>query len=173
MKNESELALTASSVVFKTLSKDELSTLLPSLYLALDFDARRVRFCSAVSDDSVLRHCRGLVASDAVVLGCTGPMGLIAAIELYPVTADWEHVELAVVENATTDKTIILSHLLQLAAFAAGKRGCNTIHVANGLAEVDLLWLLRGMGRVRMEESAARVDIGDYACLHSLAITAA
>ena len=55
----------------------------------------------------------------------------------------------------------------QLAAFAAGKRGCSTLVVALGPSARDLLQLLRGMGRVRQGDSA-RVDLGEYARLHGL-----
>jgi hypothetical protein len=56
----------------------------------------------------------------------------------------------------------------QLAAFAAGKRGGSTLVVALGPSERDLLQLLRGMGRVRVQGDRARVDLGEYARLHGL-----
>jgi len=160
----------ASTISFKSLSTDDLHTLLPSFYIGLDFDARRVRFGCAVSDDSILRHCRGLDPNQAVVLGCVGPGGLVAAIELHPLSPIWEDAELALAEGAATDRIMILGHLLQLAAFAAGKRGCNTLVVPLGPSERDLLRLLRSMGRVRVHGDSARVDLGEYARLHSLSI---
>ena len=164
--NEFFGAQRASTVSFKSLSAEDLKTLLPPFYLGLDFDARRARFGGAVSDDSIIRHCTGLDPDDTAVLGCIGPSGLIAAIELHPLSPFWEDVELAVADRATADRIMILGHLLQLAAFAAGKRGCNTFIVPLGPFERDLLRLLRGLGRVRVVGDTARVDLGEYARLH-------
>ncbi len=160
-----------STVSFKSLSAEDLQTLLPSFYLGLDFDARRARFGGAVSDDSIIRHCSGLDPDAAEVLGCAGPAGLIAVIELHPLSPFWEDVELAVAESATVDRIMILGHLLQLAAFAAGKRGCNTFIVALEPFERDLIRLLRGIGRVRVQGESARVDLGEYARLHDRSAT--
>lgn len=156
----------ASSVSFKSLSVADIRSLLAPFYLGLDFDARRARFGCAVSDHSIMRHCADIEPENAVVLGCIGGAGLIAAIELHPLSPVWEDVELAVADKATSDRITILGHLLQLAAFAAGKRGCNHIIVPLGPFERDLLRLLRGIGRVRVQGGCARVDLGEYARLH-------
>jgi hypothetical protein len=153
----------ASTISFKSLSEVELVELLPSFYLSLDFDAKRARFGCAVSNESIVRHCRKLDLNQTVVLGCFGPAGLIAALELHPLSSIWEDAELALAEKATNDRIMILGHLLQLAAFAAGKRGCNTLVIPLGPSEHDLPRLLRGMGRVRMQVDGARVNLGEYA----------
>jgi hypothetical protein len=164
-----EFSSSSTSVIsFRSLDADDLHALLQPFYLGLDFDGRRARFGCAVSDDSIIRHCRGLDPDQAVVLGCTGPNGLIAAIELHPLLSTWEDAELALADAAVTDRIMILGHLLQLAAFAAGKRGCNTLIVTLGPSERELLRLLRGMGRVRVQGDSARVDLGEYARLHGL-----
>jgi hypothetical protein len=160
----------ASAISFRALSADDLIALLPSFYLGLDFDARRARFGCAVSNDSINRYCRGLDLDCAVVLGCIGPAGLIVVIELHPLSSTWEDAELALAEKTTADRIMIIGHLLQLAAFATGKRGCNTLVVPLGPSERDLLLLLRGMGRVRVQGDSARVDLGEYARLHGLSI---
>ena len=160
-------APTAATVSFKSLSADDIRALLPSFYLGLEFDARRARFGCAVSDDSIIRHCVGLDLDRVEVLGCIGRAGLIAAIELHPLSPVWEDVELAVVDRATSDRITILGHLLQLAAFTAGKRGCSAFIVPLGPFERDLLRLLRGIGRVRVLDDSARIDLGEYARLHS------
>ena len=49
------------------------------------------------------------------------------------------------------------------AVFAAGKRGCSTFIVPLGPSDRDLLALLRSIGRVRVQDDHARVDLGDYA----------
>jgi hypothetical protein len=123
----------ASTISFRSPSINDLSALLPSFYL--DFDARQARFGGAVSDDSITRHCRELDSNQAVVPGCIRPTGLTAAIELLPLSSTWEDAELA--ENARIDRIMILGHLLQLAAFAAGKRGCNTFIVPLRPCESD------------------------------------
>jgi hypothetical protein len=164
-------APTLSTISFKSLSADDVQTLLLPFYLGLDLDARRVRFGCAVSDHSIMRHCAGLDLNHAMVLGCVGPAGLIAAIELHPLSSIWEDVELAVADRAaTSDRIMILAHLLQLAAFAAGKQGCNTFIVPLGPFERDLLRLVRGIGRVRVQGDSARVDLGEYARLHDTSI---
>ena len=163
-------AANTSSISFKSLSPDDLHSLLPPFYLGLNFDARRVRFGCAVSDDSIIRHCCGLDLTRGEVLGCVGSTGLIAAIELHPLSPTWEDAELALAETAISDKIMILGHLLQLAAFAAGKRGCNALVVQLEPSERDLLRLLRGMGRVRVQGESVRVDIAEYARMRSLSI---
>jgi hypothetical protein len=156
----------ASTVSFKSLTAEDIQSLLPSFYIGLDFDARRARFGCAVSDDSIIGHCAGLNQDQAVVLGCVDGSELIATIELHALSPVWEDVELAVADRTTSDRIMILGHLLQLAAFAAGKRGCNTFIVPVGRFERDLLRLLRGIGRVRLQDDIARVDLGEYARLH-------
>jgi len=167
------VAANTSTISFKSLSSEDLHSLLQLFYLGLDFDARRVRFGCAVSDDSIIRHCSGLDLSNVEVLGCFGPAGLIAAIELHPLSPTWEDVELSLAENTTADKIMILGHLLQLAAFAAGKRGCNALVVQLERPDCDLLRLLRCMGRIRVLGDSARVDISEYARMHSRSITTA
>jgi hypothetical protein len=154
-----------STLSFKSLSPEDICLLLPPFYSGLGFDSRRARFGCAVSDDAIERHCAGLRPEQCVVLGCLGPTGLIAAIELHPLSPSWEDVELAVADRATADRITILAHLLQLAAFAAGNRGCSTFIVPLCASDQELLTLLRSIGRVRVQDDHARVDLGDYARL--------
>ncbi|MBR0695168.1 hypothetical protein [Bradyrhizobium lablabi] len=150
------------------MSAEDLNRLLPPFYLGLDFDARRARFGCAVSDESIIRYCSGLNTDQAVVVGCCGPAGLVAAIELHPLSSSWDDAELAIAEAVTTDRIMILGHLLQLAAFAAGKRGCGALVISLGAFERDLLRLLRGMSRVRVRGDSARVELDEYARLQTL-----
>jgi hypothetical protein len=144
----------ASATSFRSLSGCDLIELLPQFYLGLDFDARRARFGAAVSNESIIRHCRGLDLNQALVLGCAGSTGLVAVVELHPMSPVWEDAELALSDQAATDRIMILGHLLQL--------------VALDLFDGDLLRLLRGMGRVRLRGDSAHVDISEYARLHGL-----
>ena len=95
------------------------------------------------------------------------PSGLVAAIELHPLTDNWDDTELALADCATADRMTIIAHLLQLAAFAAGERGCNTFIVSHDMPEAGLRELLRGMGRVRRQGDTIRVELGEYASLRS------
>ena len=163
LRDDGVSATKSSSISFRSLSVGDLSSLLPRFYLSMGFDARRARFGCAVSDDSITRHCLRLDLERSVILGCIGDIGLLAAIELHPLSSTWEDVELAVTEDLTTDKVMILGHLLQLAAFVAGKRGCIAFIASLNPSEYDLLRLLRSMGRVRVQGESARVDISEYA----------
>jgi hypothetical protein len=160
----------ASSISFGPLSAKELNTLLLPFYLRLGFDARRTRFGCAVSDDSIARYCQGLSLAPTVVLGCIRPTGLIAAIEIHPLLSNWEYAELAFANSAENDRTMISGHLLQLAAFAAGKRGCHTLIVPADLSQSEIVGLLRGMGRVTVQDDSAFVDLGEYARVHGLSV---
>jgi hypothetical protein len=150
---------------FKSLTAHELTSSLPAFYLGLGFDARRARFGGAVSDDSIVRHCRGLDPGTSLVLACAAPSGLVAAIELHPLSGTWDDTELALADCAASDRTTIIAHLLQLAAFAAGERGCHTFIVSHDVPEAALRELLRGMGRVRRQDDTIRVELGEYAGL--------
>jgi len=168
MKNSTIGELTRSfdtTLVFKPLTASDFETLLMPFYLGLDFDARRNRFGGAMSDEAIRRHCRRLDPKTAIILACSSSAGLIAAIELHSLLSDWEDSELAIADCAKADQKTIIAHLLQLAAFAAGKRGCTSFVVPSFSSEREFLELLRGMGRVRVEADALRVEIGEYASL--------
>ena len=154
---------------FKALSASELNSSLLAFYLGLGFDARRARFAGAMSDDAIRSHCRALDPRTSLVLACAGPSGLLAAIELHPLSANWDDTELALADCATADRMTIIAHLLQLAAFAAGERGCHTFIVSHDVPEAALRDLLRGMGRVRRQDDAIRVELGEYTSLRSRA----
>jgi hypothetical protein len=151
------------ALVFKSLTACDVGLSLRPFYLGLDFDARRRRFGGAVSDDAIWRHCQGLDLEKAIVLACAGETGLLAVIELHALAPDWEHAELALAESAKADRTTIVAHLLQLAAFAAGKRGCTAFVVPSCSTERDFLHLLRGMGRAEMRADVLWLELGEYA----------
>jgi hypothetical protein len=150
---------------FKSLTADELTSSLLTFYLGLGFDARRSRFGGAVSDESIEKHCRALDPGSSLVLACAAPSGLLAAIELHPLSGTWDDTELALTDCAASDRMTIIAHLLQLAAFAAGERGCSTFIVSHDVPEASLRELLRGMGRVRRQDDTLRVELGEYAGL--------
>lgn len=164
MKNSSasDVTLNAQAILrFGTLTDVDVKELLLPFYVNLGFDDRRARFGGAMSDDAVTKHCERLDRHDAIILGCWAPSRLLAAVELHPVTEDWEFTELGIADCAERDRTTIIAHLLQLAAFAAGKRGCTTLLIPS--CRGDLVNILRGMGKVRAGEDEVFVDIADYA----------
>jgi hypothetical protein len=156
-----------SALIFKSLTARDVDLSLMPFYLSLDFDGRRRRFGCAVSDESIAQHCGGLNLEKSIVLACSGNAGLLAAIELHPLAPDWEHAEMALAESAETDRTTIVAHLLQLAAFAAGKRACTALVIPSCCAERAFIELLRGMGRARMRDDLLWLELGEYASLRS------
>lgn len=154
---------------FKSLPASELNVSLLTFYLGLGFDARRARFGGAMSDDAIRKHCRGLDPGKTLVLACAGSSGLVAAIELHRLSDSWDDAEWALADCAAYDRMTIIAHLLQLAAFAAGERGCSTFIISHDAPETGLRELLRGMGRVRRQGDTIRVELGEYASLRSRA----
>ena len=75
-----------SALVFKSYSATEIATSLLAFYLGLDCDARHQRFGAVTSDEAIRQHCKRLNSYNAIVLACAGPDGIIAAIELHPVS---------------------------------------------------------------------------------------
>jgi hypothetical protein len=151
---------------FRSLSTEDIDGLLLPYYLGLDFDARRARFGGAVSDSSIRQYCQGLDFDRAIVLACLDTANLVAVIELHSIAPDWRCAELVLASSATGDQTTILGHLLQLAAFAAGKRGCAALMLTNEAQNREALALLGGMASTRLQEDDVFVDLDDYARLH-------
>jgi hypothetical protein len=152
---------------FKSLSEGDIEALLQPFYLGLGFDARRTRFGCATSDDAILRYCRELASKDCMLFGGIEPTGLVAVVELHPHA---HSAELAFASVAKSERVLIYAHLLQLAAFAAGRRGYRELLVSIELIEPEVLDLLRSMGQVGICEGTARVDLGEYARLHGFAV---
>lgn len=102
-----------------------------------------------------------------MLFGCIEPEGLAGLIELHP-HADFA--ELAFASIAGCEKLTIYGHLLQLAAFAAGRRGYRQLLVPTEPIEPEALELLRSMGQVSIRDGMASVDLGEYARLHGLVV---
>src|SRR5579871_1033822 len=154
---------------FRSLSLKDIATLLMPFYLGLDFDTRRQRFGGAVSDEVIINHCARLDLDQAIVLGCASAKGLICAIELHPTSLRWQAVELVAASSTPNNRVMILGHLLQLAAFVVGRRGCGTIYATLEAHDRDLLELLRDMGPTEIKGDIVRIDLGEYARMHGLA----
>ncbi|PSO20133.1 hypothetical protein [Bradyrhizobium sp. MOS002] len=157
----------AGSLSFRSLSADEIEGLLRLFYLGFPFDERRARFGGAVSDGSIARYCRELPRREVVVIGCLAPDGLVAVAELHPYG---DCMELALAGRDTIDTITIYGHVLQLAAFEAGRRGCRNLVMNLELARAEALDLVRGMGHMCVQDETATVQLGDYARLHALSL---
>jgi hypothetical protein len=167
MKNSSiaEIgAISTSPVVcsFRALSVEDRPSL-RRFYLGLDFDERRRRFGGAVSDCSIAGHCGGIDWNQAIVLACFGAQDILSVVELHPISPAWDRAELALVCKAHGDSQTIVAHLLQIAAFAAGKAGCRELLLSRDGLAGDTLDILRGMGRVVTGPEHVTVDLGEYA----------
>jgi hypothetical protein len=156
-----------SALIFKSCSASEIATSLLPFYLGLDCDARHQRFGAVTSDEAIAQHCKQLNPDNAIVLACAGPEGIIAAIELHALAYGWADTELALVSRSCADQTTIVAHLLQLAALAAGKRGCTTFVVSPYASEHQFLELLRGLGRVRCHADSLRLELSGMVSVHS------
>lgn len=152
---------------FRSLSDADIEALLLPFYLGLGFDARRVRFGCAMSDAAIARYCRELASKDSMLFGCIESIGLVSVVELH---AHANSAELAFASAAKCERLLIYGHLLQLAAFAAGRAGYRELLVSVELIEPEVLELLRGMGQVSIREGTASVDLGEYARLHGFVV---
>jgi hypothetical protein len=156
----------ASRLSFRTLSASEVQSLLVPFFNSLTFDQRRARFGCGVSDDAIVRYCRGLDADEATFIACIAHDALIALVELHQGPALAGCTELGIASSANEDRLIIYGHLLQLAAFAAGRQGYQTFICPAYLVEQDVLSLLRGMGHVAFRNDFLSIDLGEYVRLH-------
>ena len=157
----------ASTLSFRTLSAGELRSPLVLFFNSLTFDQRRARFACGMSDDAIVRYCRGLDPDEATVIACISRDTLVAVVELHPVRTLAGCTELGVASSAAEDRLMIYGHLLQLAAFAAGRRGYQTFICPVDLFEQDVLALLRGMGHVAVRDGSLYVDLGEYIRLYA------
>jgi hypothetical protein len=157
----------ASTLSFRTLSAGELRSLLGPFFNSLTFDQRRARFGCGMSDDAIVRDCGGLDADEATVIACIARDALVAVVELHPDRTLAGCTELGFASSAAEDRLMIYGHLLQLAAFAAGRRGYHTFMCPEYLVEQDVLALLRGMGHVTFRGDMLCIDLGEYVRLHT------
>lgn len=149
---------------FRPLAAEDTAKLV-KFYLALDDEQRRIRFGAAIEDGIVRRHCRQIDWKSSLVIGCMNASATEAALEIHAFAADWRRAELAFTCHASDDRRLIAGHLLQLAAFAAGRLGCEQFIVLLDQDSHTLLPLLRGMGELIIQGDCASVELGDYAAL--------
>jgi hypothetical protein len=140
---------------------------LTRFYLGFDFEARRSRFGDAVSDDAIIEYCDAIEWRHSVLIARAGAHGLEAVLEIHPLSQQWDCAELIVACPDDDDRMHVFAQLLQIAAFAAGQRGCRTFLVPLDDTSREILSLLQGLGRVRLATTQACVYLGDTAMLCS------
>jgi hypothetical protein len=132
-------------------------------YLGFDFEARRGRFGNAASDAEIIDYCDGIAWRRSVLIARGSARALEAVLEIHPLSQQWDCAELIAACPAHDDRSHSFAQLLQVAAFAAGQRGCRTFLVPLDDTAREILPLLQGMGRVRLAATQACVDLGGYA----------
>ena len=132
-------------------------------YLGMNFQQRRARFGGAVSDDSIRHFCRQMDWHKTIVVGRERGYCLEAVIEIHSLNANWEIAEIAVANIMPAGGSRINAALLQIAAFAAGQRGCSMLKILDCSDRAELVPILLCMGDVLEEEDWISVEIQDYA----------
>jgi hypothetical protein len=135
---------------------------LTQFYLGFDYAARRSRFGVEVSDGEIIGYCAGIEWRHSVLIAYAG-VRLEALLEIHPLSQQWDCAELIAACPDRGDCSHNFAQLLQVAAFAAGQRGCRTFLVPWNDTSREILPLLQGMGRVRIATTQACVDLGGYA----------
>jgi hypothetical protein len=137
--------------------------LLTRFYLGFDFEARRSRFGDAVSDDAIIDYCDAIEWRHSVLIARAGAHGLQALLEIHPLSQQWDCAELIAACPDEDDRMHVFAQLLQIAAFAAGQRGCRTFLVPLDDTSREILPLLQVLGRVRLATTQACIYLGDTA----------
>jgi hypothetical protein len=135
---------------------------LTRFYLGFDFEARRSRFGDAVSDDAIIGYCDAIEWRRSILIARAGAVDLKALLEIHPLSQQWDCAELIAACPDDDDRMHCFAQLLQIAAFAAGQRGCRTFLVPLDDTSREMLPLLQGMGRVRLATTQACVDLEGY-----------
>jgi hypothetical protein len=144
---------------------------LSRFFLGLDLEARHGRFGDAVSDQEIVDYCDSIAWQRSVLIARAGPRGLEAVLEIHPLSQQWDCAELIAACPDADERNHVLAQLLQIAAFAAGQRGCRTFLVPLNDTSREMLPLLQGMGRVRIASTQACVDLGGTAIARERART--
>jgi hypothetical protein len=136
---------------------------LTRFYLGFDFEARRSRFGEAVCDDAIIDYCDAIEWRRSILIARAGAVDLKAVLEIHPLSQQWDCAELIAACPDDDDRIHCFAQLLQIAAFAAGQRGCRSFLVPLDDTSREILPLLQGMGRVRLATTQACVDLEGYA----------
>jgi hypothetical protein len=163
---------TAGSVRASRFLTAEDADRLVRFYLGFDFEARHDRFGAEASDDAIIEYCDAIEWRRSFLIARADPFCLEAVLEIHPLSQQWDCAELIAACPSRGDRSHSFAQLLQLAAFAAGQRGCRTFLVPSNDMLREILPLLQGIGRVRIATMHASVDLSDYAFARQRARTA-
>jgi hypothetical protein len=142
------------------LTSDDTGRLI-RFYLGFDFEARRSRFGEAACDDAIIEYCDAMEWRRSILIARAGAYDLKAVLEIHPLSQQWDCAELIAACPDEDDRIHDFAQLLQIAAFAAGQRGCRTFLVPLDDTSREILPLLQGMGRVRLATAQACIYLGD------------
>ena len=95
---------------------------LTQFYLGFDFEARHDRFGAEVSDHAIIDYCDAIEWRRSVLIARASAVVLEAALEIHPLSQQWDCAELIAACPSRGDRGDSLARLLQIAAFAAGQR---------------------------------------------------
>jgi hypothetical protein len=141
------------------LTADDADRLM-QFYLGFEYAARRSRFGLEVSDGEIIGYCTGIEWRHSVLIARDAAGCLEAVLEIHPLSQQWDCAELIAAAPDRGDCSQRFAQLLQVAAFAAGQRGCRTFLVPWNDTSREILPLLQGLGRVRIATTQACVDLG-------------
>ena len=133
---------------------------LTQFYLGFDFEARHDRFGAEASDEAIIDYCDAIAWRRSVLIARARALVLEAVLEIHPLSQQWDCAELIAACPSRGDRGDSLARLLQIAAFAAGQRGCRTFLVPSNDMLREILPLLQDIGRVRIATTHASVDLG-------------
>lgn len=139
--------------------KSRSIALLEPFYLALNGNARRIRFGCAVSDDSIASYCRGFIATGALGFGCLSGARLVAIVELHSFC---DRGELAFASIAEGDNPAIFRRLPLLATSTAGRLACRSLVIEPDTIEPRALPSLREVGELKREPQTDFFELAGF-----------
>jgi hypothetical protein len=144
---------------------------LEAFYLGLDFDHRRRRFGGGQSNEAVVAYCRAINWTNTIVIARGGPRLLDAVLEIHPLSGKWDRAEISLTCPLDCDRSRIYAELFQLAAFAAGERGCTKLVMCLNAGCCELIPILDGIGRRSSDGETLHIDTSDYAVTSRQSLT--
>jgi hypothetical protein len=134
-----------------------------AFYLALDFDNRRQRFGGGQSDEAIVSYCRMIDWTNTIVIGRGSFHLLDAVLEIHPLSSNWDRAEITLTCPLDCDRSRIFAELFQLAAFAAGERGCTKFVVYLNAGCSELVPILHSLGEHTSDGEVLNIDTSGYA----------
>ena len=131
-------------------------------YQGLNFHQRRARFGAAISNESIAQFCQSIDWNSVIIIGRVRAYCLEAVVEIHPLCSAWRDAEITMANVVPIGRDRIFAQLLQLAAFAAGDRGCSILMMLLTPEDREWLPLLADLGTAVIDNNHLSVDLGDY-----------